>query len=65
MHTMELDIIPLTKETYCHAITMPWEDEIVAMKPLDRVSDREQEMYKLTEVDRPFEYMAPNIDKKD
>ena len=65
MHTTELDIIPLTKGTYCHAITMPWEDEIVVMKPLDRVSDREQGMYKLTEVDRPFEYTALNIDKED
>ena len=65
MHTMELNIIPLTKGTYCHTITMPWEDEIVVMKPLDRVSDREQVMYKLIEVDRLFEYTAPNIDKED
>ena len=62
---MELDIIPLTKGTYCHVITMPWKDEIVVIKPLDRVSDCEQGMYKLTEVDRPFEYMVPNIDKED
>ena len=62
---MELDIIPLTKGTYCHAITMPWKDEIVVIKPLDRVSDHEQVIYKLTEVDRPFKYTVPNIDKED
>ena len=67
MHTTELDIIPLTKGMYIlpRDNVMPWEDEIVVMKPLDRVCDREQVMYKLTEVDRPFEYTALNIDKED
>ena len=48
-HTMELDIIPLNEGTYCHAIAMAWKDDIVVMKPLDRVSHRyEQGMYNLT-----------------
>ena len=48
-HTTELDIIPLNKGTDCHARAMAWEDDIVVMKSLDRVSHHyEQGMYNLT-----------------
>jgi hypothetical protein len=61
-HRTELDIFPVTESTYCHAISMLWEDEIVVMKPLDRVSDCEQGMHKLTGVDRHFECTVLNIE---
>ncbi|KAF8833751.1 hypothetical protein BDN67DRAFT_1017217 [Paxillus ammoniavirescens] len=35
-HATELDIISLTEGTFCHAISMPWLDGILVMKPLNR-----------------------------
>jgi hypothetical protein len=41
-HATELDIVSLTEGTFCHAISMLWLDGILVMKPLKRVSNKEE-----------------------
>ena len=36
----DLHIVPLVQGEICHAISMPWVDGILVIKPLNRVSNR-------------------------
>lgn len=33
-----LNVLPVVGSTYCHAISMPWEDGVLVLKPLNKVS---------------------------
>ena len=36
----DLHVVPLVQAEICHAISMPWVDGILVIKPLNRVSNR-------------------------
>lgn len=37
-YATDLEVVPLVGNIFCHAISMPWEDGVVVMKPLDKVN---------------------------